>query len=269
MIKRLEDRAEILVAGHRGIKTFYPENTLLSFKKALELKVDMIEFDLNLTKDKQIVIIHDNTLERTTNGTGLIHDYALCKIKQMDAGKWFAPEFEGLKIPTLIEFCDLISPYDDLLLNVEIKEKTHETVDIAMQVLKEYGLIERSVFTCFDAEIIGYMHDGYGVKTQGFPGFLMQNFVEGETGTYAKLYAVGIAMKYLTPELVQEFEARGILPWAYCPDTGEQVNQAVECGARLVTVNNPEPALRVLGEKGLRKYILKDPQNNATTVDYR
>ena len=237
------------------MKAFYPENTLLSFKKALEAKVDMLEIDLNLTKDRQVVVIHDNTLERTTNGKGFVHDFTLSEIKQLDAGKWLAPEFEGLQIPTLQEFCELIAPYDTLLLNVEIKEKTHETVDLAMQLLKENNLLERCVFTCFDAEIVSYMYDRYGVKTQGFPDFLMQNFVEGETGTYSKMYAVGIAMKYLTKKLVQEFEERGILPWAYCPDTDEQMEQAIECGARLVTVNNPEPALRILTEKGLRKIV--------------
>lgn len=253
MLKRLENKAEVIVAGHRGMKALYPENTLLSFQKALDQKVDMLEIDLNLTKDKQVVVIHDNTLDRTSNGTGLVHDYTLEEIKALDAGKWFADEFAGLKIPTFREFCDLVAPYKELLLNVEIKEKTHETVDLAMQMLREYVLMERCVFTCFDAEIISYMHDRYGVRTQGFPHFLMQNFVEGEQGTYSKMYAVGIAMKYLTKELVQEFEARGILPWSYCPDTDEQVLQSIDCGVGLVTVNNPEPALRILAEKGLHR----------------
>lgn len=253
MIDRLENRGEILIAGHRGMKAAYPENTLLSFKKAIELKVDMLEFDLNITKDKHIVIIHDNTLERTTNGTGYVHDYTLAEIQQLDAGRWFGAEFEGLKVPTLEEFCDLIAPYQNLLLNVEIKEKTYETVDIAMTVLKERCLVERCVFTCFDAGIVSYMHDTYRVKTQGFPHFLMQNFVEGSNGTYSKMYAVGIPMKHLTQTIVQEFEELGILPWSYCPDTEELVIQSIECGARLVTVNNPEPALRILGEKGFRK----------------
>ena len=251
MLKRLENRAEVIVAGHRGMKAFYPENTLLSFQKALDLKVDMLEIDLNLTRDKQIVVIHDNTLDRTTDGAGFVHDFTLAEIKKLDAGKWFAAEFAGQRIPTLQEFCELIRPYPELLLNVEIKEKTPETVDLAMEILQSHDLIERSVFTCFDAAIVGYMYDRYGVKTQGFPDFLMQNFVAGEQGTYSKMYAVGIAMKYLTPELVQEFEGRGILPWSYCPDTDEQVLQSLECGARLVTVNNPEPALRILAAKGL------------------
>ena len=95
MLKRLENRAEVIVAGHRGMKAFYPENTLLSFQKALDLKVDMLEIDLNLTRDKQVVVIHDNTLDRTTDGAGFVHDFTLDEIKKLDAGKWFAAEFAG------------------------------------------------------------------------------------------------------------------------------------------------------------------------------
>lgn len=249
--KRLKEEHSILVAGHRGMKAVYPENTLLSFKKALEMNVDMLEFDLNLTKDKHVVVIHDNTLDRTTNGTGCVHDYSLEEIKRLDAGGWFGDEFRGLQIPTLKEFCDLISPYGELLLNVEIKEKTYETVDIALKMLAEYGLVDRSVFTCFDASIIAYLKDTYGVDTQGFPCELMQNFVAGEYGTYSKMDAVGIPMKRLNKQVVEEFEKLGILPWSYCPDTDELVYQSIDCGAKLMTVNNPEPALRILREKGL------------------
>ena len=98
MLKRLENRAEVIVAGHRGMKAFYPENTLLSFQKALDLKVDMLEIDLNLTRDKQVVVIHDNTLDRTTDGAGFVHDFTLDEIKKLDAGKWFAAEFAGQEV---------------------------------------------------------------------------------------------------------------------------------------------------------------------------
>ncbi len=249
-IDKLLDKGNILVAGHRGCDAFYPENTLLSIQKALDMEVDMIEFDLNLTKDKEVVIMHDNTVDRTTNGTGYIHDMTLDQIKELDAGGKFGKIFEGLKVPTLREFCELVKPYNDLLLNVEIKEKTHETVDLSMEILKEYGLMDRCVFTCFDSSIVAYMYDTYGVKTQGFPKEKMQNFIDGENGTYSKLFAVGIEMKIITPELVREFEDIGILPWSYCPDTEELVRESIHCGARLMTCNNPLPALKIVKAKG-------------------
>ena len=249
-IDKLLDKGNTLVAGHRGCGAFYPENTLLSVQKAIELELDMIEFDLNLTKDKVVVLMHDNTVDRTTNGTGFIHDMTLDKIKELDAGGKFGIIFQGLRVPTLREFCELVKPYEDLLLNVEIKEKTHETVDLSMGILKEYDLMDRCVFTCFDASIVAYMYDSYGVKTQGFPKEKMQNFIDGEKGTYSKLFAVGIDMKIISPERVQEFEQMGILPWSYCPDTEELVHESIRCGARLMTCNNPLPALKIVKAKG-------------------
>ena len=250
--ERLRDKKRVLVAGHRGCRSFYPENTLLSVQKALDMKVDMIEFDLNLTKDKVVVVMHDNTVDRTTDGTGYIRDMTLKEIKELDAGVKFGKIYEGLHVPTLLEFCDLIAPYKNLLLNVEIKEKTHEAVDLAMKILEERHLAERSVFTCFDASIVAYLHDRYAVKTQGFPKEKMQDFAEGANGTYSKMYAVGIDMKILTPARVREFEKLGILPWSYCPDTEDLVCRSLECGVRLMTCNNPLPALRILRERGLR-----------------
>ena len=134
-IRRVLNRDEIIVAGHRGMRALYPENTLLSMREALLHGVDMIETDLNLTKDKVVVVMHDNTVDRTTNGTGLIHDMTLEEFQQLDAGVCYGEAFRGLRAPTLREFCELISPWKQLLLNVEIKEKTHETVDLALSLI--------------------------------------------------------------------------------------------------------------------------------------
>lgn len=267
-IERVLNRDEIVVAGHRGMKYFYPENTLLSIKESLDHGVDMIEIDLNLTKDKVVVVMHDNTIDRTTNGTGYIHDMTLEELRSYDAGIYMGKQFEGLKVPTLRELCELVAPYKELLFNVEIKERTHETVDLAFAILKEFGLMERCVFTCFDASIVAYMFDTYGVKCQGFPKEYMDNFEEGENGTYSKLFAVGIAMhpsptkpsrRILTPELVKEFEEMGIEPWCYCPDDDDMVEDAVRCGARLMTCNNPLPALRILKASGLHPRNISGP----------
>ncbi len=269
-IERVLNRDEIVVAGHRGMKYFYPENTLLSIQEALNHGVDMLEIDLNLTRDKHVVVIHDNTIDRTTNGKGYVHDMTLEELKSYDAGSYKGKQFEGLKVPTLRELCQLCEPYKELLFNVEIKERTHETVDLAFEILREFGLMERCVFTCFDASIVAYMFDSYGVKCQGFPKEYMDNFVDGENGTYSKLFAVGISMtpsetkserRILSKEIVKEFEDMGIEPWCYCPDDDGMVEEAIACGARLMTCNNPLPALRILKEKALHPRCISAPEN--------
>ena len=98
----------IEVSAHRGAVKFAPENTLAAIDKAIELGADIIEMDIRETKDGYLVICHDSTLERTTNGTGKISEKTLAELKQLDAGSWFGEEFSGLKIPTLREALDLL-----------------------------------------------------------------------------------------------------------------------------------------------------------------
>jgi glycerophosphoryl diester phosphodiesterase len=248
MIERLYNDPTIVVAAHRGYKSAFPENTLLAFQQALELGVGMLEFDLRLSKDNVIMVFHDETLERTTNGSGKLSDHTLSELKQLDAGGWFGACFEGLKIPTLEELCELLTSYPEVLLNVEIKRSVHakKIVDKVVTMLKEYNYLSRCVFTCFDGEIVAYMHDTYKVKTQGFIGECMSNFVSGENGTYSKMWAIGIKMSLLTPNLVKEFQDMGLLTWCHCPDTDKQVYYALGCGVTLMTCNDPKPAMRIL-----------------------
>ena len=251
----MNDRNNIVVAGHRGYRAKYPENTLVSFSKALELGVDMIEFDLNLTKDKRLVVIHDQKVDRTTDGTGFVRDFTLEEIRLLDAGSWFSEKYKGLTIPTLEEFLELTSIKGDLLYNVEIKEKTRECVDLTVNTLRRYGVVDRCVMTCFDANILKYINSAHKIKCQGFPGHMMQNFEDGENGTYSFLYSVGIDLKFLTRELVGFFTAKNIYCWPYCVNDEEWANETIELGGTLVTCDDPAPALKVFKERGYHKVV--------------
>ncbi|SDE56353.1 glycerophosphoryl diester phosphodiesterase [Paenibacillus sp. UNCCL117] len=247
MIERLRDNQSVIVAGHRGWKSAYPENTLLAFQEALKLGVDMLEFDLRFSKDRTVVVIHDETVDRTTNGSGRVGDFTLAELRELDAGGWFGKPFEGLKIPTLEELCELLSAYPDVLLNVEVKPSpdAKAVVDSAVAMLERFGYLPRCVFTCFDAEVLAYMHDAHGLKTQGFPGELMSGYTDGPEGTISKMWAVGLSMKLLTPQLARAYEEQGVLAWCYCPDSEQQVFYALGCGTLLMTVNDPLPAMQV------------------------
>lgn len=91
------------ILAHRGAMATHPENTLAAFQEAIRLGAHAIEFDVHWTKDRQIVVIHDGTLDRTTDGTGNVWDYTLAELKQLDAGSWKGPRFAGERIPTLAE----------------------------------------------------------------------------------------------------------------------------------------------------------------------
>ena len=93
----------VAVIGHRGARCCAPENTIPSFKMAIEAGVDAIELDVHLSRDGEVVVIHDDTLDRTTTGSGYVHDYTLGELKRLDAGVKFGERWRGVKIPTLEE----------------------------------------------------------------------------------------------------------------------------------------------------------------------
>lgn len=115
-------------------------------------------------------------------------------------------------------------------------------------MLRAYHMQDRFVIACWDANIVQYAHEKYGVMTQGFPDAIFENFL-GETRSH--LYSVGIPMYMLTKKLCDEYKNCGIQPWAWCPDTEEEAERAIACGARLLTCNDPAPAMRVVKRLGL------------------
>ena len=107
------------VLGHRGAKGHAPENTLASFRKAIELGATMAELDIHLSRDGELVVMHDATVDRTTNGSGLVSEMTLAELKRLDAGAWFDPRYAGERVPTLQEVID--ATRGRILLNVEVK----------------------------------------------------------------------------------------------------------------------------------------------------
>ena len=110
----------VVNVAHRGASGNYPENTLIAFQKALEIGVDEIELDLHMTKDDHLIVMHDSTVDRTTNGTGAIAELTLTEIKALDAGSAFGEQFRGERVPTWEEALDLVQ--GKVRLNVHLKE---------------------------------------------------------------------------------------------------------------------------------------------------
>ncbi|MGZ0173773.1 MAG: glycerophosphodiester phosphodiesterase [Planctomycetales bacterium] len=111
-----------LVVAHRGLLRHAPENTLANFRACLELRIGF-EFDVERTKDGQLICIHDGTVNRTTNGTGKVSELRLAQMRELDAGSWFDPKFAGEKVPTVDEVLKLIDEYrqHDVLIAVDLK----------------------------------------------------------------------------------------------------------------------------------------------------
>jgi glycerophosphoryl diester phosphodiesterase len=131
------------VIAHRGFSARAPENTLVAVSSAIRIGADMVEVDVTLTSDGRLVCIHDETLDRTTNGTGIVQDHSLAELQRLDAGSWFSREFYNARIPTLEEVLDLIN--GRILLNIEIKPEAVTDADGGISALVVQAVIERKM----------------------------------------------------------------------------------------------------------------------------
>ncbi|WP_051405056.1 glycerophosphodiester phosphodiesterase [Bacillus cihuensis] len=125
-----------LKIGHRGACGHSPENTMASFKKALEYQVDFIEIDIHLSFDGQIVVIHDLTLDRTTNGKGRVQDFTYEELSKLDAGSWYSEGFSGERIPLLSTVLDQTLPFSGVLIEIKHPEHYPEIESILAKELK-------------------------------------------------------------------------------------------------------------------------------------
>ena len=123
------------ICAHRGAMDTHPENTIAAFKEAIRLQAQMIELDVRMTKDKQLVILHDETVDRTTNGTGKIEELSFKQVRQLDAGGWKSPDFEGEKIPTFAEVLAVMP--NTIWLNVHLKGDRKLGTKVAEVLIKE------------------------------------------------------------------------------------------------------------------------------------
>ncbi len=145
------------IAAHRGDSARAPENTLPAFDSAFRSNLEFVEADVQLTLDGHAVIIHDETVERTTNGTGAVADLTLEQIRALDAGSWYDAAFAGTTVPTLEEFLDALSASDKKAL---LELKGHwSTDDIERITIDVYarGVQDRVVFASFNLTTIAYL----------------------------------------------------------------------------------------------------------------
>ena len=139
----------LLVIAHRGASGTRPENTLTSFRRAVELGAPMIELDAQLTADGAVVVLHDDTLERTTDGLGPLAARTLAEVRRLDAGRWFDPAFAGEPVPTLAEVLAAIP----IRINVELKGIRADDLEArALAVVEEAGALDRVVFSSFQPD---------------------------------------------------------------------------------------------------------------------
>jgi glycerophosphoryl diester phosphodiesterase len=172
------------VAGHRGDRTSAPENTLPALAAALVGPLEFVETDVQLSADGVPVVIHDETVDRTTDGTGAVSELTLGQLKQLDAGAWFGPEFAGTRIPTLVEFLDILTGSDKKAM-VELKGFwTVEQISGIRGDILARGVQDRIIFASFNLTTIENLRE----EASAFPRVIIRRDLPADPVRFAQFY---------------------------------------------------------------------------------
>lgn len=238
----------ITIVAHRGWSGEAPENTMAAFKLALtDPDIAFIELDVHLTKDGVPVVIHDHTLDRTTNGSGSIHAHTLEELRQLDAGSWFAPQFAGERIPTLDEVLELVKGRGKL--HVELKAIGNEYEGIEEKVIAaihRQGMKDAVVLSSFD-------HDSMKRANELDPTiptaliYLGKATLLIEQLRYTGAKSISIHHAFVTPALVNEMIQNEIDLGVWTVDDPDILASIVEKYPNIrITTNFPDRLLQIV-----------------------
>lgn len=262
----LQYQNEIPVAAHRGNSRYFPENTLAAFRSAFALAPDMIETDLHMTQDGRLVLIHDHRVDRTTDGTGLVREMTLSRIRSLDAGSWKGEQFRGERVPTLEEFLALAEGAPDMLFNIELKDYPMDSGDfayrsatLAIDMLRDARLLSRCVINTWSGELNEWLAEKYGEEIM-IHAYAPQELMGPNQRRFVYDYAYCVCL-FGTPQSPVEEKYKfdlargyGVEPWAYFPEEiPELYDAALANGARLFTANDPAWVMEYLRKKGLHR----------------
>lgn len=227
--------------GHRGYSGKYPENTLLAFQKAIEAGAAGIELDVQYSKDGKMVVIHDETLDRTTNGSGLVKDHTLEELKALDASYIFTGQYGKVEIPTLDEVLALVRNYD-IITNIELKTGKFEYLGIEEDVrdcVKKYDLCDKVIISSFNHFSVKRMQKA---APELKCGFLFESWLI-DAGKYC--HSQGIQcfhpeFRNLIPSVVSEVKQYGLEINTYTVNTYEDFKRLSDLDVDVAIGNYPE-----------------------------
>lgn len=239
-----------ILIGHRGFCGSYPENTLISFEKAIEMGVSAVEFDVHTTKDGKQVISHDGKIGRCCDHQGVISELTLAELKSYDFGSWKGEQFANTRIPTLDELLDFVlGKKPDIFLCCEVKDTNPATAQACYDALKARGKLDACSFISFNIDQLAYLRKLDGdIILHGFRKIDMPKFLPGG---YRLMQRVGIYISKVVKEEVELFNDMGIDVDSWGIDDEETLNHALECGVSTLTSNKLDVSVPLMKAKGL------------------
>lgn len=232
----------MFVYAHRGASALAPENTLIAFRKAIDLGTKGIELDVQLSRDGVVMVMHDDTLDRTTNGKGRLEKFSLEELKKLDSGVWFNKSFCDEKIPTLEDVIKILP--ENIKLNIEFKPDKKNAVKIAQEV---YKILEK--YKNFNSIIISsFYHQSlleYRKLDENIPmGMLFEydivNMFEYIKNTGINPVSINISSEYVDEKLVEEAHLNNLKVAVYTVNSYDIAMNLKKIGVDEIFSNYPD-----------------------------
>lgn len=231
------------IFAHRGASKLAPENTMPAFLLALSAHADGIETDVQLTRDHVPVLIHDEELKRTTNGTGMVQDFTYEELMSLDAGSWFSSKYSDATIVTLDEFLRWLST-TTMQVNVELKTNVIEYTgieSIVYESLKRFGVVDRTIISSFNSESIRRMKQ---VAPDIRTAYLTSKKQKNLAAIAKKMGAEGLHIRHslLNQQLVEACRKQGIALRVYTVNRPALMKKCYKFGVDAIFTDVPHMA---------------------------
>jgi len=236
----------VLLGGHRGNPHEHPENTRASFQSAIELGVDVIECDVHLSADGHLVVIHDHTLERTTNGTGTVGRRTWAELRGLDAGR-------GERLPELDEVLDLARGRVGVAIEIKSLPVRYAGLEQKLvETLRAHRMVEDCAVICFDHRVIRHVRDlepglVVGALVAGRP-LLLPQLLE-----YARAEVYSPHWSFADDDLVSEVHECGAVVGVWTVDDEETVERCMRAGVDAIYSNRPGVVAPLLADWGAKR----------------
>ena len=244
----MDTDAPMRVIAHRGCSGRAPENTLAAIRQAIDVGADMVEIDVTMTADGHVILLHDETLDRTTDGVGAPTDMTLDEIRRLDAGSWFGPEYAGERIPTLAEAFETVK--GRVLMNVEIKTEAvaHGVVPKVAAAINEHEMIDQVVVSSFSPEALRLMKitDPAIVTASLFNKELHTGRDPLEIIQEVGSRGFNIAAKRVTEAMVERCRNHGFPVAVYTVNEPAELRRLKDMGVNAVFTDHPDLMIEVL-----------------------
>ncbi|MCL7747064.1 glycerophosphodiester phosphodiesterase [Halalkalibacter alkaliphilus] len=234
------------VFAHRGFSSQYPENTMAAFEAAVKANADGIELDVQLTLDEVPVVIHDETLDRTTSGSGLVQSHTVEEIKKLSSGAWFSQTYKNEQVPTLEEVL-VWSKDQSIVLNIELKGQIsdrYKAASIIFPLIEKHGLEEQVIISSFDHKVIALCKEQAPMLETAIIVFAA---LFEPVPYLRKVDTLGYHFYYksLLNEEIEDLIKRGIRLRPYTVNDDHQIKKFIQLGCEAIITDHPKKAVDI------------------------